>query len=114
MQTSSYSLSADWSRVLSRVEAALAKAVAQLEGRKQAFEPGTPTPQTISAGDFARFEELVGAYAACPARAGQRLAPVDNALSEGEDALRHWLTRAEAARRKLAACAGGFPQPSEP
>jgi hypothetical protein len=96
------------------VEAALAKAVSQLEGRKQALDNVTPLSQTTSASDFTKFEELVAAFAACPARAGQRLGPVDNALSEGEESLRNWLARAEAARRKLAACAGGVPQAGEP
>jgi len=105
MQTSR-TLSADWTRVLARVETALTQAVAQLEGRKQVLAAATPALQTPQALDFARFEERLAGFAACPRRAEQHLARLDIALHDGEDALRQWLARAEATRRKLAAWVG--------
>ena len=105
MQTSR-TLSADWTRVLARVETALAQAVARLQSREQVLAAGT-TPQITTALDFARFEDHLGAFGACPGRAEQRLAQLDVALSEGEDAMRQWLARAEATRRRLAAWVEG-------
>jgi hypothetical protein len=101
MQTSR-TLSADWTRVLARVETALAQAVVRLEAREQALTAKMPLPQMTTALDFAKFDERQGAFAACPGRAEQRLAQVDGALGSAEDALRQWLARAEGTRKKLA------------
>jgi hypothetical protein len=106
MQTSQ-TLSADWTRVLARVETALAQAVARLESREKVLPIATQLPQIATPLDFAKFEDRLGAFAACPGRAEQRLAQIDGALAEGEEAMRKWLSRADATRRKLATWLGG-------
>jgi hypothetical protein len=102
MQTSQ-SLSADWTRVLARVETALAEAVARLQSREKVLPAAVQLPPTAMALDFARFEDRLAAFAAGPKHAEQRLAQIDGALAEGEEAMRKWLSRADATRRKLAA-----------
>jgi hypothetical protein len=105
MQTSR-TLSADWTQVLARVEAALAQAVARLQDRGKDLAGAAQLIQPPRPLNFGKFEERLAAFAACPAQAEQRLVQIDAALRDEEDALRRWLTRAEAARRRLANCVG--------
>jgi hypothetical protein len=77
-----------------------------MEQREQVLA-ATPLPaQTPKLLDFAKFDEKSAAFAACPGRAEQFLAQLDAGFGEGEDALRLWLARAEATRRKLATLVG--------
>jgi hypothetical protein len=102
----SQKLSADWTRVLARVETALAAAVGQLQSREKVLSAGVQVTSIVKSLDFAKFEDRLAAFAASPKRAEQRLAAIDGALAEAEEALRHWLSRADATRRKLAAWLG--------
>jgi hypothetical protein len=108
MQTSQ-TLSADWTRVLASVEKALTEAVARLANREKGLLVATQPLPTSKPLDFAKFEDRLAAFAECPGRAEQRLEQIDGALRDGEEALRQWLSRAEAVRRKLAAWADGNP-----
>jgi hypothetical protein len=99
-------LPADWNSTLASVEQALSVAVTRLQERELALTnpaPLAPTPPTL---DFSRFEQRLGAFASNSQQADQRLTEIDAVLREGEESLRQWLGRAEAARRKLAAWVG--------
>jgi hypothetical protein len=99
--------SADWTSVLARVEQALNQAVAKIHEREQALaEAAAVWPGPPNAPNFANLEERSIALLECPRRAEQTLVQVDAALRDSEEALREWLTRAEATRRHLATWVG--------
>ncbi|HYV37710.1 MAG TPA: hypothetical protein VE988_18645 [Gemmataceae bacterium] len=99
-------LPADWEKVLARVEQALGEAVTRLQEREQEWMAPAPLAAAPQALDFSKFEQRLALFAKAPQQADQRTAELDTALRDGEDNLRQWLARAEAARRQLAAWAG--------
>ncbi len=102
---SSGATSTDWSEVLARVETALNAAVAQIAAREQALAQTAPALD-LPAPDWGCFEQKHATLAAVPGRAEAAIERLDADLSAGEDALRQWLARSEAARRQLAAWVG--------
>ena len=94
------SLTANWTEVLAHVEQVLAEAITEIDQRDAALAAVLATPAAPVFG----FDLLAERAAKLTAgRAAQtRVAELDAALQECEDALRQWLRRAEATRRKLA------------
>jgi hypothetical protein len=99
-------LSADWARVLSQVEQALAQAVARIEQR-DAETSATLTVPTMAPLNFEQLAAAVERLRNCPARVAQSVAKHDGELQGQETALRELLDRCGATRRQLAAWMGG-------
>jgi hypothetical protein len=89
---------ANWTEVLANVERVLAEAVTEIDQRDAALAAVLAAPGAPVFG----FDLQADRTAAARALAEQRVADLDSALKDCEDALRQWLIRAEATRRKLA------------
>jgi hypothetical protein len=91
----------DWPQVLTKVEKALAQAVALIQEREQALASTVNLALSKPLLDFKRLEERQEALLGVRQRADQPLAALDTSLREGEEALREWLARAEKLRRQM-------------
>jgi hypothetical protein len=91
-------LTANWMEVLANVERVLAEAVTEIDQRDAALAAVLAAPGAPVFGFDLQADKTAGARA----RAEERVAELDTALKDCEDALRQWLVRAEATRRKLA------------
>jgi hypothetical protein len=96
----SRALTANWNEVLTHVERVLTEAVTEIDQRDAALAAVLATPAAPVFG-FDLLAERAAKLVAGPS-AQVRAAELDSALKECEDALRQWLSRAEATRRKLA------------
>ncbi|MCC6417382.1 MAG: hypothetical protein IT429_03955 [Gemmataceae bacterium] len=98
-----------WQEILTRVEQALAAAVAAAARREDALSAAESPAEAHHpdlAGGLARFAERLHGLGLHGERAAHTVAEADGALAAGEDALRAWFQNAEAVRRKLAGWAG--------
>jgi hypothetical protein len=98
-----------WSEVLVRVQAAVERAVAEATARARRLDAAGESPVPPATGSQQAMQQAVQRCQALGARAdgaAARVAEVDAALAEAEEALRQWLRATEAAREKLAAWVG--------
>jgi hypothetical protein len=96
----------NWSEVLARVERVLTEAAAEIDRRDAALAAAWAAPG-VPGVSFDPFVEKASMLASSPARAEARVAQLDSALKDCEEALRQWLARAEATRQRLATWAEG-------
>jgi hypothetical protein len=96
----SRALTANWNEVLNHVERVLAEAVSEIDQRDAALAAVLATPAAPVFG-FDLLADRAAKLVAGPT-AEARAAELDSALKDCEEALRQWLGRAEATRRKLA------------
>jgi hypothetical protein len=94
-----------WSEVLAHVQAAVDAAVAEVSARAPALDAAKEPTGPSTAGPQ---QALQRAWQNCQAVAGRgegaaaRVAEVDAALAQAEEALRQWLRATQAARDQLA------------
>jgi hypothetical protein len=92
---------ANWTQTLARVDEWLGAAIASVEQREASLAAlPAVTPAVLP--DLADSSKQATALANRPARLDLVINPADAELRACEDALRQWITRADATRRKLA------------
>jgi hypothetical protein len=98
-------LDTNWTKVLADVEHVLAQAIAKIDERDAQLAATLPA-SAVPVVDSGAIASRIANLEAGSARAEKNAAELDRMLQDGEDALRAWLTRAEAIRRQLATLAG--------
>jgi len=110
---SSAALPASWGTILENVQKAITHAQDEATKTAQALDAALTAENRQLPDDrdwqrgMAQLEEKFRLMKDCTIRADQQAQQAEQALAESEEALRQWLTLAEAIRRKLAT-AGRF------
>lgn len=102
------SRSQEWSTILDNIQASLARALAEVEAREQAFAAEEQTAPVRLEHDEALRDTLAQVadhmllFQSCLGQAGDSAASAEAALLDSERAIQNWLTAAEATRQQLA------------